>query len=240
MPENPNELNHNQSLDTTRATTSVEEYLQVALENLRATSRTAKGEVDTSASTDKAEKMAGDLTAESAAERALQNFTDTIRYLYEHRGGRFENPQQLREFVEGVAQRINAGITKEGVLIRSGADSTKFPYTKIADLESAMQKFYQELLERLTNPTSDSQETAAFIEYHIDPADHFFADGCGKTAKAMSAWSLMRTQQPLPHYRSREEYYTNARLQNPSGDPAVDKQQLWEQWLAYYKTLCEE
>lgn len=219
---------------------SREDYSKQALENLQATSRTAKGVVDTSASADKTEKMSRDLTVETAVKRALQNFTDAIQYLYEHRQEQFNDPQKLRGFVERVAKQINAGITKEGVLIRSGMDSTKFPYTKIADLESAMQQFYQELLHRLNEPMQDPKEIAAFIEYHIDPVDHFFADGCGKAAKAISAWSLMRVNMPLPHYRGRDEYYAHARLQNPTGDPVIDKQQQWEQWLAYYKTLFEK
>lgn len=217
-----------------------EDYLKQALENLQITSRTAKGVVDMSASPDKSEKMAKDLTAETAAKRALQNFADVIEYLYEHRQEDFENPQGLREFVEKIAKQINAGLVKEGILIRGGMDSVKFPYTKIADLESAMQQFYDKLQEQINNPMQDPKEIAAFIEYHIDPVDHFFADGCGKVAKATSAWSLMRSNLPLPHYRSREEYYASARLQNPMGDPSIDKQRQWEQWLAYYKTLFKK
>jgi len=214
-----------------------EDYLRQALENLQTTSRTAKGVVDISASADKAEKMAGDLTVEMAAKRALQNFANAIQYLYEHRQEQFNDSQKLREFVEGVVKQINTGITKEGVLIRGGMDSAKFPYTKIADLESAMQQFYENLFQRLSDPAQDPKEIAAFIEYHIDLVDHFFADGCGKAAKAISAWSLMQKNLSLPHYRSRDEYYAHARLQNPTGDSTTDKQRQWEQWLTYYKTL---
>ena len=213
------------------------DYLKQALENLQLTSRTAKGVVDTSASADKAEKMAGGLTVEMAAKRALQNFNNAIQYLFEHRQEQFDDSQKLREFVESVVKQINTGITKEDVLIRSGMDSTKFPYTKIVDLEPAMQQFYKELLRRLKDPKEDPKEIAAFIEYHIDPIDHFFADGCGKVAKAISAWSLMQKNFPLPHYRGRDEYYARARLENPTGDSITDKQRQWEQWLAYYKTL---
>jgi hypothetical protein len=157
----------NQSVDAAIAKGDEKErYVQAALENLRATSRTATGVVDTSASVGKAEKMASGLTPEQTAERALNNFTEAISYLYENKDRQFNESGELRVFVETVAQKINTGITKEGVLLRA-EDSDKFPYTRIQDLESAMEQFYQELLERLSRPDADPKEIAAFVEYRI-------------------------------------------------------------------------
>ena len=179
-----------------------EMYKHTALANLAATSRTARGIVDTSASADKAEKMMGGTGAE-VAERAVANFTSAIEKLFEARDTQFKDAAELRTFVEGIAQEINAGITKEGVLIRE-SDSEKFPYTRIKDLESAMNNFYEELFERLQNKDTDSVELAAWIEYRVDLSDHFFADGCGKAAKAISSWTLMRNKHILPTYRGRD------------------------------------
>jgi hypothetical protein len=227
----------NQSVDAAIAKGDEKErYVQAALENLRATSRTATGVVDTSASVGKAEKMASGLTPEQTAERALNNFTEAISYLYENKDRQFNESGELRVFVETVAQKINTGITKEGVLLRA-EDSDKFPYTRIQDLESAMEQFYQELLERLSRPDADPKEIAAFVEYRIDLTDHFFADGCGKTANAISTWSLMRQNHALPKYKKREEYqYAPTIIRGQ--DPKIDEEQ-WQRWLEYYKSLFE-
>jgi len=210
-------------------------YLAAAERNLTATSRTARGTVDTSASPDKAAKMAEGLTAEVAADRATENFREAITTAHSERGRQFANPTELRTFIEGIAQTVNRGITKEGILIRAGEDSPKYPYTKVADLEGAMQQFYNELSQRLRDPKEDPVALAAWAEYRIDLSDHFFADGCGKTAKAISSWILMRADRPLPAYRGRDEYYAHAPTAARSGDTASDEP--LQRWTDYYRTL---
>jgi len=180
-------------------------YLRKAEENLQATSRTANGTVDTTASPDKAGKMQA--SGEQAADLATRNFQGVMKNLFDNRHRTFENPAQLRQFVEGQAAAINKGITKEGVLLREGADSPKYPYTKVADLPKAMDQFYDELFDRLKSKTQDPKALAAWIEYRIDLTDHFFADGCGKAAKAISGWALMRAGEELPTYGNRNAYY---------------------------------
>ncbi|KPJ86019.1 hypothetical protein AMJ57_00935 [Parcubacteria bacterium SG8_24] len=220
-------------------------YVEAAQKNLEATSRTASGVVDTSASADKAEKMAGDLTAETAAERAKQNFKEATRELFDNREASFGSPEELRDFVENIALKINGGILKEGILIRGGADSTKYPYTRVADLEKAMAQFYQELHERLQDPEEDPVKLAAWAEYRIDLSDHFFADGCGKTAKAISSWILMRAGKRLPDYSSqatgeksaRSAYYENAPREIRKEDETSDNDPQLQQFTEYYEKL---
>lgn len=215
----------------------LEYYAGAAQLNLEATSRTAKGTVDTSASADKAEKMAAGLTGEKAAELAKGNFQQAIETLHANRETQFQSPAELRAFVESIAKTINGGILKEGTLIRQGADSAKYPYTKVADLEKAMTQFYEELNERLKDPEEDAEALAAWAEYRIDLSDHFFADGCGKTAKAISSFVLMRRGEKLPQYSGRKEYYAAAptTARDPDG-PSSSDQQL-AKFTAYFKQL---
>lgn len=140
---------------------TLENYLADALVNLENTSRTAKGTVDVSASPDKALKMQEGLSSESAAETAINNFKNTLKDIYENKNRSFKDATELREFVESVATRVNQGIVKEGVLIRQGEDSPKYPYTRIADLENRMTKFYEEFKTRLENPNEDAKALAA-------------------------------------------------------------------------------
>ena len=215
---------------------SEEEYLYQAMNNLHITSRTAKGTIDVSASSLKAKDMQMDQTKNEIADRVIRNFSKVLQYLYKKRNFKFKNPQKLRNFIEDIARRINKDITREEVLYRSGTDSSKYPYTKINDLQSAMVQFCQELFIRLQGASQDPKELAGWVEYRIDLSDHFFADGCGTTAKAVSSWILMQAGHSLPKYHNREELYQNAPTQITGQNAEIDRIQL-ERWLSYYKTL---
>jgi len=237
---------HARKMDAERPT--LEEYDQNMLESLSLTSRTAEGTVDTSASVDKSGKMTEGLSAEETASLARNNFIEAVNQAFEASGRTFTSPQELRQFIESIATQVNQGITREGVLIRNGEDSTKFPYTRVENLPERMDQFYQELMTRLNNPKEDPVELAAWLEFRIDQTDHFFADGCGKTAKVISAWAMMRAGRPAPDYTAhgqieknmsqvRGEYYKHAAKTIPGTDPATE-QQDWENWLDYYRKLC--
>ena len=213
---------------------TAEEYREQALRNLVITSRTAQGEVDTSASSTKAAQMES-LSGDEAARRARDNFEGAITLAYERRADTLDG-ESARTLVEDIATQVNGGILKEGVLLRHGEDSTKYPYTRLADLEEAMTAFYAEFAQRLSNPGDDPVDLAAWVEYNIDLTHHFFADGCGKTAKVISSMVLMRAGMPLPHYTDRKDYLAHAPTKIVGRDPQVDHDQ-YQAWLAYYRTL---
>ena len=216
----------------------VEIYLQDAERNLLAMSRTARGVVDTSASAKKAESMTG-VSGEAAADLAKQNFETAIREAYNNKEREFESPEDLRKFIESLAATVNSGIVKEGNLIRS-SDSEKYPYVRIANLENYMNKFYQGLYERVQNPAADPIELAAFAEFGIDFGGHFFADGCGKTAKVVSSFMLMRHNHKLPEYKGgRSAYYAN-QLQQIAGEDEAADEAGYQKFLEYYKGLFWE
>ena len=213
-------------------------YLAAAEQNLRDTSRTAKGVIDTSASADKAGKMQEGLSESEIAKTAQRNFREAITMLFEQRNQQFANAGELRAFVEGIALLINRGVTKEGVLIRDGEDSKKYAYTSVARLEPAMVQFYDTLLEKVSNSDSDPVETAGFVEYRMNLTDHFFADGCGKTSKALSAWTLMRSNHALPTFQGLLEWQAALKMYGPRQqrglDPTVDEEQF-ARWMEFYR-----
>jgi hypothetical protein len=167
-----------------------------------------------------------------------KNLQTTLEYLLANKDKEFKNSDELREFVNKAAVGINKDLIKDDTAITRSSDSDKYPYTKVSDLKQAMDQFYDELLPRLNDPNQDPEELAAFIEYRIDLTDHFFVDGSGRTAKAVSTWSLARANHELPKYGTREEYYAHAPTQIRGQDAEVDKRQ-WGNWLEYYKTLFE-
>jgi|GEM_PF-974636 len=221
-------------LSTENKAPSFEAYLEQATSNLLRTSRTAQGEVDTSASATKVDQM-NVLGGDETALIARRNFQQAIGYAYEHRDDKID-ALAARQLVVQVANQINGGILKDGVLLRQGADSDKYPYTRIAELEPAMTKFYAELADRLSSKDEDPVELAAWVEYNIDLTHHFFADGCGKTAKVISSFVLMRSGLPLPNYTNRDDYFEHAPTKIVGRDPEVDNDQ-YQTWLAYYRTL---
>ena len=213
----------------------IEAYLSDAERNLMAMSRTARGVVDTSASANKAESMTG-VTGEAAADLAKQNFKNAIREAYENKDRNFESPKELQGFIESLASTVNSGIVKEGSLIRTSDSDTK-PYVRVNNLENYMDKFYQGLFERTQNPEADPVESAAFAEFGIDFAGHFFADGCGKTAKVVSSFMLMRHNHKLPEYKGgRSAYYANQLKQIAGEDESADANG-YQQFLDFYRGL---
>lgn len=212
-------------------------YLQQAHRNLLATSRTARGVVDTSASPDKAKNMSG-VGGQEAADLATNNFHDAIRAGYSQRDRQFNSPDDVRQFVEGLGATVNKGILAPGASLLRQHDSDKFPYTRVKDMGPAMDKFYGDLHQGLNNPNVDPVHLAAYGEYHVDPGIHMFADGAGKTAKALSSYILMRHGMPLPTYEGgRDAYYNAVTRTTPHGqNPAAD-QQAFGNFLNYYRGM---
>lgn len=187
---------------------NLEDYLTASRRNLLQMSRTARGNLDLSASADKQAKMASGITGEKAAGIAAQNYDKAISFAYDQRHQSFANSSELRGFFEKLSSIVNDGILQSEYLIRNGADSTKYPYTRVADLEKAMEEFYRALYAYIDRP-ENPKITAAFIEWNIDLRGHFFGDGCGKSAKACSSWLLMRHNAELPDYTG------NGRIEDP-------------------------
>lgn len=215
------------------------DYVAEALRNLRLTSRTAAGVVDTSASAGKAEKMAEGLTGETAKGKAIANFEQVIRKLYSRLDEIQEmTPQQLYELADNVALDINEGILRPGALLRTD-DSPTFPYTAAAKLEGARRQFAEELAQRLADPEADPVETAAWIEWRVNLTDHAYADGVGKTSKALAYIPLMIAGEPLPLYRSNAEFFErgNKTQRDPDQGPESYLDREWRTFLSYYQTL---
>jgi len=152
----------------------------------------------------------------------------------------FDSPQQLLDFTDSVAKGINKGITKEGVLLRND-DSDKFAYTRIADMDKARQQFATEFMDRLKN--GDPPETAAWVHWRLNFMDHFYADGCGKSAEAVADWGLMRAGEPLPTPPDRKQWFDQVKKYKlteppiPDGMPAPYLGKPYDEWGDFYKGL---
>jgi len=214
------------------------DYIAQAMRNLKATSRTAAGTVDTTASAGKAAAMAEGLTGEQAAAAANANFERVIAELYTRLDDLPKTGAEMADFADQLALEINRGILREGALLRTG-EGLRYPYTNVAEIELAREQFGAELVDRLNNPKSNPIETAAWIEWRANLTDHLWADGVGKTSKALAAIPLMKAGVPLPEYRSNKEFFSNAskKKYSPLDGPKSYLDADWRKFLTYYKTL---
>jgi predicted kinase len=200
-------------------------YVDQAMRNLRATSRTAAGILDLSSTKGKEEKMVVGLTPQDAARAATTNYEGLVRDLYNGRNDLPQDGAGMAQFIDGVAERVNQGIVKPGELQRT-ADTKFANQTLAADLPLAHRQFSEELAQRLADPNADPVETAAWIEWRSNLMDHFWSDGVGKASKALAAVPLMRAGLPLPLYPPNKDLFAFT-----SGLPRVDPNEGGEAYL---------
>ena len=215
-----------------------EGYAEQAMANLRVMSRTANGEVDTSASADKKKVMAVS-SGDAAKEFALHNFEGALDMAWENRYRVFSNPGDLQSFIEDLARQVNHGLLKDGVLYRT-ADSAKYGYTPAAQIEASAAWFYRHLFSLLCREPYDPVVAAATAEYYINLTSHLFADGCGKCAMVTAAWLLMRGNHSLPVYPGREAYYGFCRQFSHAPVGSDDDRMDFARFLPYYRGLFGE
>ena len=203
-------------------------------------SRTAGGTLDLSASATKIDSMASS-SADEAQNLALENTDRAIGFLFENRERSITSQKDVENLILRTAEITNKGIVKEGCLFRSGQDSTKFPYARIRDIPEIWEWFTKILHWMLNSQCFEVEEVAAFCEYVINIAGHFFSDGCGKISMLISTYVFMRYDLPCQEYNSRDEYYrAGARKAVPSvydfrhlpADP-----EFWE-FVTYYLSIC--
>ena len=214
-----------------------DEYLHNMNRNLSTMSRTAHGIIDTSASADKKDSLLIG-SGEQVRTIVTENITNALQFVYDNRNIHFQDPDTLRAFILKIASIVNNQIVKPDRLIRNGADSTKYNYVKIADIEAVFTDFCRKLYERLSGIPYDAVETACFCEYIVNGAGHFFSDGCNKCSMVISAFCLMRADLPLPVYDSRENYYSFfGKILQPSKDYYIDEDS-YQKFYTYYKGIC--
>ena len=215
-------------------------YVDEAMRNLGATSRTAQGTLDVSSTPGKAEKLTG-VSAEEAAGLARRNYEGVIRGLYGNIDNMPTSGPEMAAFIDNTAMAVNAGIVKPDQLPRTA--DTKFPnQTAAADLPAAHAQFSEELAARLADPNADPVETAAWTEWRANLVDHFWSDGVGKTSKALAAVPLMRAGLPLPRYPANREFFAYAKDQprvDPNDGGAAYLGPAWDRFNAFYHTLVE-
>jgi CRISPR-associated protein Csx3 len=200
-----------------------ERFAKKLIENLDKTSRTAKGISDTSSSDQKTELL---VSGDKLKEKVRENFEKAIEFIWKEKYRTFSSEAELRKFVETAAAGISEGLLqKNQELFRTWETKLKHQ-TKPEDIEKDFKSFISELFKRLHSPHADGHKIAAFVEQRLDSRIHPFADGCGRTAKVISAWIMARYHLSFPEWTSRDEYYKN-----------IEKD--LQEWEKYYQAHIE-
>lgn len=197
-------------------------WFESVLQTLAGLSRTLKGFSDTSSAAEKPKLRVEE--GSNLTDSASQNLQCALEFLWENRKQRFASATEVRQFVDAVARQVSEGLLQVGQpLYRTW--ETNFRQTAPENVEQEYQSFCRWLFGALES--GDPIETAAIIEKRLDGEIHPFADGCGRTAKILAAFVLLRAGCPPVRYRSRKEYYKQIN--------ASDKE-----WVRYYRTLGAE
>lgn len=225
-----NEPQYSRVADNTGRKYDLQYYLEASARNLLKTSRTAQGIVDVSASKEKADKIVKGLTADTAKSETVKNYQEVIRYLWSVKNRRWQDTMpkswlgrlEFLVFLNQINQRITAGVVEKGQNWRTD-DSDKYPYTLLKYKEVAQRTFNFEAMQNFvaqsngwdskyptTRGVYDDISFAAWMEWRINLTDHFYADGVGKTSKAMATLVLMRGDKPLPDYPDNKEFFKYA------------------------------
>lgn len=201
-------------------------WIKSVLQALWGLSRTLGGVSDTSSAQEKP-KLA-ESEGESLARKTRENLEQALEFLWENRGRTFASPEEVRAFVDALAAKVSAGFLQPGQSFYR-TWKTKFRQTSPEAIEQEYQNFCAWLYEALKSGLDPvaTVATAALVEKRLDGEIHPFADGCGRTAKLLASFVLLRAGLSPVSYRSRKEYYERINASD-------------EKWIRYYRALGAE
>lgn len=198
-------------------------WAPAVFESVTAFSRTAQGE---SASAYGGQKPALRITdPKELEERVLANLRGAIVHVWTHGAIIRAHHEHILGFMNAVAAKVSSGLLQPGQsLWRTWDTSEQYPeQISPRDIPKAMLELSQNLASAFQNFSEvDPVALAGRLERDIDRHMHPFADGCGRSAKLLGAWVLLRAKLLPARFTNRKEYYATMN----AGE---------SQWLAYYR-----
>lgn len=196
-------------------------WKESVLRALAGQSRTLSGISDTTSAKDKPKLAVAE--GRGLVEKSTQNLEEAICFLFGNRYKKFSSPEDVFNFINTLVATVSDGLLVEGQsLFRTW--ETKFNQTPVIRIEIELKKFCQWFFEMVDS--GDVIVTVALVEKRLDGEIHPFADGCGRTAKLLAMFVLLRHGIFPPAYVPRDEYYRNIHLVT------------WA-WIKFYKSMVE-
>ncbi len=192
-------------------------------QSVSALSRTAKGTTAAAYGGAKPALEVSDATL--LAQKTAENLSLAIDYVWKH--GLAIRPQthHVLGFMNAVAKQVSEGLLRPGQsLWRTWDTREKYPTQVLpSEIEVAMELLGADVAAALLDPQQDPVKLAALLEREIDGHIHPYADGCGRTAKLLGAWALLRSGMLPAYFTDRAAYY---------GAMAASE----EEWYKFYRS----
>jgi len=137
----------------------------------------------------------------------VNNFKNCMRYAYNLslNSAIFNNESDIKNFLIDLSSILGKDIINTDYLFRRH-DSDKFHvYTRVVDLNDALDNFCTEFLYhfnkliQVANTTDNLNKAidfAAWVEYRVNFTDHFFSDGCAKISAVIGYFIFMAANIP--------------------------------------------
>lgn len=151
-----------------------------------------------------------------------RNLRNAIAHVWAHGPAIRSDAVHVQAFINAVATTVSVDVNPPGSgLYRTWDTRGKFPrQVTPADILAEYGALCARMAGRLDE--KDPVVVAAEIEWELDGRIHPFADGCGRTAKLLGAWMLLRGDMLPAQFTDRKEYYTV--INHPL-----------QEWVAYYR-----
>ena len=151
-----------------------------------------------------------------------RNLRKAIAHVWAHGPAIRSNTVHVQSFMNAVATMISVDVLPPGSGLFRTWDTRERFHRQVApaDILAEYRALCAHIAGRLDE--NDPVAVAAELEWELDGRIHPFADGCGRTAKLLGAWILLRGDTLPARFSDRTEYY------------AVINHPLQE-WVAYYR-----
>ena len=192
-------------------TTEGAHFAQLFVENVRRRSRTANGELDTTASPLKDVRAT---TGQPLAVHIESNALAAASLVWDLRE-RTLSHAEIRELSQALHRTLTAGTEVIGGNNGYRTWPLAYSWWPPDEIEPALQWFYRRLAhfaEWATAEASRQAQLLAFADYMLDAEIHPWADGCGRVATGLVMWlSVLTPAFAIPTFGRREEHYRSFR-----------------------------
>lgn len=172
--------------------------------NVTASSRTAGGVSDTSAS---AEKPGLRESGKALANIVRENTEAAFDLAYRAKDRDLSSPEEVKQLVEAADNTVNNKLRAENANPYRTWDVPKFGYASPDKIQPELQDYYKELSGKIA-AHEDPISIAAWHEQRYNQI-HPFTDGIGRSSKIVTAAILMHENVPLPTYPDRKVFYSH-------------------------------
>ena len=141
------------------------------------------------------------LSKDKIQQSVQSNINNAFQYIFDNKNLIINSSASLKRFINEVACIVNKDlIVDKKYLFRNGKNSSKYNYINTKFVDKFYNFFIDDLYLKLIDIEPNYIKIAAWVEWNIDFVGHIFSDGCGRIAKLISSWVLMRGDCPLPNY----------------------------------------